>query len=475
MGGGSKKTTNVTNTGLGDTQYKNLQTGQNNLGNQITSLDANATKRFDAADKSLATANKGIASANTGIAGLASGQKSIGSQLTNTQNAISSGFDSTGKALTGISGQIDTGFAGVDESLTGLGTQMNTGFEGVNSNVDARFGTLNENLTSGFGTVDSRLQDMTGAMSAGFDTATNSINTNLDAARTDINQNVNTGFEATQNQLTDTQAAILAGQGGLGNQLTQVGGNLDAYYSGLAAQNAEQLAAQGQLQTGLNDYVNQYNKDNKLAVQQRADLVQGVTSGFDSVRDDMAQASDAATSERMGLGQQLQGVGTAVGEAAQQSETQFSDVAKQIAVGFNDGTQESQNMRMDFINRLNTVRNVLSTQGDQLDSNIRDQYGKMASSFDDQGELISRSLDAQGNTIGRALDSQGNLLLATFDQYGGRINQQSLNLDQMMSQLDMLGYVPTSGAASGNIAPQYLNTRPAAVRSGIASPFTSTR
>lgn len=470
--GGSKKTTNVTNTGLGDSQYKNLQTGQNNLGTQITGVENAMDKRFDTADASLKKVNTGIGT--------------LGSQITDTQNAISSGFDTTGKALTGLSdqmtglgtdlgGKIDTGFAGVGESLTGLGTDMSEGFAGVNANVDARFGDVTNAMNTGFENAQT-------SMNTGFTNTANTINTaatginqNISNAQADINQNVSSGFEATQNQLTDAQAAILAGQGGLGDQLTQVGGNLDTYYAGLAAQNAEALANQGQLQTGLNDYINQYTKDNKLAVQQRADLVNGVTSGFDAVNDNMAQASDAATSERMALAQQVQGVGTQVDTAAQQSETKFSDVAKQIAVGFNDGTQESQDMRMDFINRLNTVRNVLSTQGDQLDANIRNQYSQMADSFDQNGELISRSIDQQGNTVGRALDAQGNLLMATFDQYGGRINQQSLNLNQMMSQLDMLGYVPTSGAASGAIAPQFLNTRPAAVTSGLASPFTSTR
>ena len=472
MGGGGSKTTNNTYTGLGDDQYTNLKAGQTSLGTQIEDVNTAAQDRFNQAD--------------TQLQGLAQGQTTLGSQITDTQNAISSGFDTTGKALTGVSdqitglgtdlgGQIDTGFAGVGESLTGLGTQMNTGFEGVNANVDARFGDMSNQMTTGF-------ENAQNSMNTGFtntantiNTAAEGINTNISDARADINQNVSSGFEATQNQLTDAQKAIIAGQGGLGEQLTQVGGNLDTYYAGLAAQNAEALANQGNLQTGLNDYIAQYNKDNKLAVQQRADLVNGVTSGFENVQDSMAQANDAATSERMALAQQVQGVGTQVDTAAQQSETKFSDVAKQIAVGFNDGTQESADMRMDFINRLNTVRNVLSTQGDQLDVNIRDQYAKMASSFDENGELISRSIDQQGNTVGRALDAQGNLLMATFDQYGGRIDQQSLNLNQMMYQLDMLGYVPTSGAASGAIAPQFLNTRPAAVTSGLASPFTSTR
>lgn len=472
MGGGGSKTTNNTYTGLGDDQYTNLKAGQTSLGTQIADTDAAAQERFNQAD--------------TQLQGLATGQTTLGSQITDTQNAVSSGFDTTGKALTGVSdqitglgGQIDTGFAGVETGLTSLGEGLTSAFDegmsGVNANVDARFGDVTNAMNTGFENAQTSMNTGFTNTANTINTAAEGINTNISDARTDINQNVNTGFEATQNQLTDTQAAILAGQGGIGDQLTQVGGNLDTYYAGLAAQNAEALANQGTLQTGLNDYISQYNKDNKLAVQQRADLVSGVTSGFDNVRDDMAQASDAATSERMALGQQVAGVNNAVGEAAQQSETKFSDVAKQIAVGFNDGTQESQDMRMDFINRLNTVRNVLSTQGDQLDANIRDQYGKMASSFDENGELISRSLDAQGNTIGRALDSQGNLLMATFDQYGGRIDQQSLNLNQMMNQLDMLGYVPTSGASSGNLSPQFLNTRPAAVTSGIASPFTSTR
>ena len=472
MGGGGSKTTNNTYTGLGDDQYTNLKAGQTSLGTQIEDVNTAAQDRFNQAD--------------TALAGLATGQAGLGTQLTDTQNQIASGFTDAATQVSGIGDQV----TGVSDQITGLGTDIGNQFSdlnvgmtnafadqtsNINANVDARFGTMqeamgnqfentNQNIATGFETANTNLQN-----------AAQGINTSISDARTDINQNLNTGFENTQNQLTEAQKAIIAGQGGIGEQLTQVGGNLDAYYSGLAAQNAEALANQGTLQTSLNDYVNQYGKDVKTAQDQRNELVQGVTSGFDSVRDGMAVASDAATAERMALAQQVTGVGQNVAEAQMANESNFSDIAKQIAVGFDDGTQQSAEAKQDFVNRLNTVRDVLATQGDQLDSNIRDQYGKMASSFDESGALISRSLDQQGNTIGRALDAQGNLLLATFDQTGQRIDQQSLNLNQMMNQLDMLGYVQTSGTASGSLSPQMLAQRPAQAVSGLASPFTSTR
>ena len=148
-----------------------------------------------------------------------------------------------------------------------------------------------------------------------------------------------------------------------------------------------------------------------------------------------------------------------------------------MAVGFDDGTDESKAAKTDFANRLSAIDNVLNVQGDQLNASLKDSYTKLSSAFDETGALIANSTDSAGNRISRALDAQGNLLIATFNNTGTKLDQQSLSINQMMGQMEQFGYRPGSNNNMGNLAPAMGRVQPAYVQSGrgLMTPFTQTR
>jgi hypothetical protein len=155
----------------------------------------------------------------------------------------------------------------------------------------------------------------------------------------------------------------------------------------------------------------------------------------------------------------------------------FAKIAKELAVGFDDGSTEALAARTDFGNRLSAINNVLNVQGDQLSDSVKDSYTKLSSAFDEQGKLIANSTDANGNRISRAIDAQGNLLLATFNDTGTKLDQQSLNINQMMGQMENFGYRPGSNRGMGTLAPASGRVQPAYVQSGrgLMTPYTQTR
>jgi len=91
-------------------------------------------------------------------------------------------------------------------------------------------------------------------------------------------------------------------------------------------------------------------------------------------------------------------------------------------------------------------------------------------SFDETGRLITNSTNSNGVQIARAIDQSGNLLLAAFNQAGQRVEDASLNINEMMKQMDMFGYVAGSNAMMGQTT-----GGAAQVYSGLASPYSSTR
>jgi len=201
-----------------------------------------------------------------------------------------------------------------------------------------------------------------------------------------------------------------------------------------------------------------------------------VTGGFGVIREDMANTADAASRERMNIkGAVAQGA-AATQDQQQSMQTDFGRTLRAIASDMPAQTQQDAAGREDIINRLGTVRNVLASQGDNIDGSIREQYTKLANSFDQNGKLIQESLDQAGNTTRRQMDVQNNLLMATFNNTGQILDQSALNVNQLLGAMDNLGYTG-SGRQPGDLSPQILANRPAAVRSGLMEredPFFST-
>ena len=436
-----------------NTIRSDIRAAENNLQNESRNLNREITSGFAAQDDRFDDIDYGIRDLNTGMN---TGFTTVGNQLTD----LGKNVDNTMKTY---GDQMNTGFTNVNSAMnTGFGTlgnQVDTRFGELATGLDTSFGNLGNQVGTGFNAMGELVTSGNQALLQGQNEGFNSVNENV------TNMGTNLG-----NQLTETSSNVLTGQANIADLVKQYGGNLDTYYAALAQGQSEAAARQAALQTGLDSFRGQYDKDINLANQQRGRITDAVLGGNTMLQDQIAQSSTANAQGVSNVANQLAGVRSSVDQNAAAATKDFASVAKMITTGFDDGSAQTANMKMEFADRLNTVRNVLQTQGDQIDAQTRENYSALVSSFDEQGALIASSADRSGNMVARALDNQGNLLMATFNQQGQRINQSALNINQMMKQMDAFGYAPGSNQAMGSLSGQQ-----AGVYSGLVSPYATTR
>ena len=119
--------------------------------------------------------------------------------------------------------------------------------------------------------------------------------------------------------------------------------------------------------------------------------------------------------------------------------------------------------------QLDTMRNLLITQGDDLDDATRTDYTQLVNGFDQQGKLISDSIDEQCVITARAIDENDNLLLSQFDATGSRIMENNLNINAMLAALESrITFAAGANYSMGNKSPTYNR------RYGIMSPYSQT-
>jgi phage-related protein len=444
------------------------------------------------------------------FAGLRSGQDTIRSDIRATEDTfqneardlsreITGGFgemddrfDNVDTGIRGVQDTVDDGFAGVGTQISGLGTdinntmktygdQMNTGFTGVNENMNTGFGNLSNQ-------VDTRFTELGTGVGNAFDAQNNLLNTGFtglgDMVTTgnqailsgqqegfnSVNDNVTNMGTNLGNQLTETSDNVLTGQANIADLVKQYGGNLDTYYAALAQGQSESAARQAAMQTGLDQFRNDYDKSSTIAQQQRGRIQDAVIGGTNQLQDTISTSATANQQGISNLAGDVSRVQSDVQSNAAQTTKDFADVARKITVGFDDGTQQSQSMRNEFIDRLDTARSILSDQSMNIDANVRQNFETLVNSFDETGRLITNSTNNNGVQVARAIDQQGNLLLAAFNQAGQRVEDASLNINELMSQMDKFGYVAGSNAMMGQTTGGN-----AQVYSGLASPYSSTR
>ena len=450
--GGVTAVNDNTNAGFADAAV----VGETITNNQGTMLDNQAnlsTGQSDIRADIAAIPQTTVVSQSVDTSGI---ENRIGSLegTTNTGFANVGGrLDTVNSTLGNVQGSVDTGFAGVNDSLNTMGSNITAAGNKVSD--------LSDNVNVQFGNTNEAINNLGTATGEGFYA---------------LNDNVNTGFASQADTLGTMSTDILSGQSNINSLLDTIGNNQNTYYGGLAQGQQEILGGVGGIQDTFGQFQNQYNDDTTLANQSRARMEDTVTGGFNVMRDDMANTADAASRERMNIeGAVAQGA-AATQDQQQSIQTDFGRTLKAIASDMPAQSQQDAASREDILNRLDTVRNVLATQGDNIDGSIREQYTKLANSFDQNGKLIQESVDQAGNTTRRQMDAQNNLLMATFNNTGQILDQSALNVNQLLGAMDNLGYTG-SGRQPGDLSPQILANRPAAVRSGLMErddPFFST-
>ena len=317
-----------------------------------------------------------------------------------------------------------------------ISTAVGTGFADVGQDLS--------NLSTGQTNIGNQITDLSGNMGTRFDTVDETLGTGF----ANVNTNIDDQFTAQNENLTELSSNILGGQTSLQEYLESMSDRADTYYGGLAEGQANIQSSVGGLQDNFGDFRKQYTDDTTLANQARADLANQVTGGFNQVRDDLDRNFDATSQQNATI--------TRNTEQTMRNQddmtTSFGAAFNQIGAGVEAQTTQQQAAKTDMLQRLNTIREVILAEGQNLDPALTMQYAKLADSFDADGRLIQQSSDRNGNVTQRAFDPNNNLNLATFNQQGQVVDRTRLNIDQLMSQMDQMGYGGSSntGLMSGS-------------------------
>ena len=430
--GGRRSTTNVNQTGLGDSQFGTLRSGQDAIRGDLRTIETGARDEIRRLDQPIRGIDDrvrdlsgdvrfGLADVNRNIAGQT---QELGSQFADVNRGITgleNNVGNIGRDVTAGFGEMSNQFGQVGSQLTGLSNAVDTGFTQAGDMVRSGFADTNANLNMGF---DQASQERM----AGF---------------TGLGDLVGSGFAGQADFLNNMSANVLGGQQSLQDLLNQTGGRMDAFYGDLAS-GQQGIANQiGGVDAGLSDFTTQYGRDTTMANRQRADIQQAQQSGTDRISNDLAGMQGANSVAQQRLMEAVSGVGQDVMAGTNQTLS-----------GFDRAAQQQQSGQNEFAQRINTIRSLIETTGQNLDANTRQQYMDLSNSFDQAGNLLANSVDQQGFRISRAMDNTGNLILNRFDQAGNRVAGNVLNVPTMFQQAEAYQrmmqqqQVPTGGLAS---------------------------
>lgn len=351
-----------------------------------------------------------------------------------TDDLINKRFD-TFTPTTVVNQTVDTSdLAKADAMADGFAASV-ANQEGIKSAVDTGFSDVGQdlsNLSTGQTDIGNKVSDLSGNVTEGFATVGENLNTGFDG----VNTNIDNQFTAQNENLTQLSSNILGGQTSLQEYLEGMSERADTYYGGLAEGQANIQSSVGGLQDNFSDFRTQYTDDATLADQARADLANQVTGGFSQVRQDLDRNFDATAQQNAQI--------TRNTEQTMQNQddmaASFGAAFKNIGAGVQAQNTQQQSVKQDMLQRLNTIREVILAEGQNLDPALTMQYAKLADSFDADGRLIEMSTDSRGNTIRRGFDPNNNLNLATFNGQGQVVDRSRLNIDQLMNQMDQMGY-----------------------------------
>jgi len=383
----------------------------------------------------------------------------LGNQ-SNTDELINTRFD-TFQPTTVVTNTIDTS----DLAKSGA---MEEGFKGVTDNQGVLLG--NQGSILGGQVVLSKGQtDILGnqnTMQTGIDkantgitglgSAVGNVQTGVDAVNTGITElgtTVGEGFASTDQKITDMQTAVLTGQASMSDVLNAMKEEATTYYGDLSAGQTAIQDSVGGVQTGLDTLRTDQQKANTLADQQRAELAKSVTGGFDQVttnqRDIQDQATRISDKALANQGDIQRNQNTIMSETGT-----FANTAKALSGNQQNTSQSASFEKLDFVDRLNTIKNILLNSGDTLDESVRTEYSALANAFDDQGSLITDSVDKNRNPVRRGINQQGMLITNTYNPSTGQlVDQKNTDINQLMAALDTMGY-RTLGSQTGDLSSQ---------------------
>ena len=310
-------------------------------------------------------------------------------------------------------------------------------------------------IATDLGTVKTGVENASTAL-GGLKTDVAGVQTGVDTANTNISllgKDVSEGFSGQQTQVENMQKAVLTGQASMSDVLNAMKEEAATYYGDLSTGQIAIQDSVGGVQTGLDTLRTDQQKANTLANQQRAELAKSVTGGFDQVtsgqRDIQDQATRIADTGFANQGDIQRNQNTIIGETGT-----FANTAKALSNNQQINSDSASFEKLDFVDRLNTIKSILLNSGRTLDESIRSEYSTLANAFDDQGKLITESVDTNRNPVRRGINQQGNLITNTYNPSSGQlVDQKNTDINQLMAALDTMGY-RTLGSQAGDLSSQ---------------------
>ena len=466
-----KKNTTINQTGLGDSQFDSLSAGQDSLAQGQTGINAN----IEAVGGELYDGQTGI---------MAQGQSIMDQMAQQAADAVAqaeANAQAQAEAAAAAMQQAQAAAQAAAAAAQAQTSAMNTGFGNV---IDGQGNIINRVADEGIttrGYINAQNEQMndfnnirTKRLEDGAAENTQNIlnqgETYFDEATAQRDANA----DQAQGDRDALKEAVLAGQVSLTDLVNQYGAAGATYFEALAQGQAGLAAGQGGLQSGLTAFQDQYTGDFANQADFLNDLIGTVAGGFDSVSagqgqlgDQVAAGTDASVTAAAAA---AEGVTAAVADSSNgQPSVDYARIARDITTGNEQITDEMRAQQGQWTGRLDTMRNLLITQGDDLDAATKTDYTQLVNAFDQQGKLISESIDEQGVRTARAIDENGNLLISQFDATGARIMENNLNINALLSGLESrMSFAAGANYSMGNKSPTYNR------RYGIMSPYSQT-
>ena len=364
------KTTQVTNTGLGDDQYNQIQANQTGLATQ---------------------SQEGFGAVGTGI------------------NTLSSDLGTVSGNLTGLTNTANTEFGNINNALTGLGTSMTTNADAAGNSREQYYNSLLAQMNSN-----------TGGLQTSLDTGFDGANSRFDALDTGVGgvqSAVDTGF-STAGTRFDTLD-------------TNVGNVQSAVDDGFVANTANVDALQNtadEFTSTFDTFSDRYTQDETLAQKSRSDLALSQAGEAERTRADLAGFvsgtnqgfADVQAGQVANQNETINELGNmAKGASAAQNETmqQFQNIDSGQVVQLRNLAQVAANQEgldADMRNDFNQLGQAYDDNGDLIKSSI-----------DAQGNTITRAIDNQGMMMLNSFDVTGQKLSQKVIDVGARVTQLS--------------------------------------------------
>lgn len=442
-------TTEVSNTGLGDDQYNQLQSNQDRIGNQIeTGFNATGNKLNTIGSNISGLGTRIDSTGNTIRNNMNSKFSSLNSTLNSKFNSANNSRDAYARAVLNQMGAYNTENRNradnINQNVQKVGTDVEKGF----AEQGLRFDELDTSLESGFAGTAQNINDLGEANQARFD--------QVDASNQQTYDTMNNSFNNTNDNIDTMQTEVLGGQGDILNDLLTAKAERDAYQQLNADDLGNIQEGQDTFKSNFDQYVDNYVQNANIQNDTLGSIQSGLSGFATDITGRVGSIDENLSSGNRALSSQINDTGRNITDVVQGG---FNDAAQNMNTFGTAMASQYGDIREDVgaINQqtsgLPSVMNNLAAMND-LPVEMRQQFYQMGQSFDEQGNLIRNSIDQNGNVLSRQMDDQGNMIINRFNSQGDSMGVMTMNLNEVMANVQKIQANPIQNAGRmGGLSP----------------------